>query len=364
MRLHRRLPYSDRVTNIVRLASFLTMLTPVGVIAQIPSTPHEMYTAWCASCHAENGTGQVDVPTVTVEPMDFTDCSVTTSEPDADWELVIAQGGPVAGLSSQMPGYGDSLSGGQIHALISYIRTFCSEPAWPLGNVNFSRPIFTEKAFPENEVVILPSVSHGNEENGGQGQIKAVYERRFGTRGQFEISVPWQMNAVGSRSAGLSAVEVGAKYVLHANQASTRILSGGVEVKIPTGTNSQSVGGNTTALEPYLLAGFAVGDFSLQTELKIEVPLSDVSEVTEVVYNVYGGRDLSGLPSTWSIGIELNGVDDRLAVTPQLRKGLTKTGALAAAWGVRIPIVNRQHQHTQWVGYLLWEYRDPVRAAP
>ena len=207
-------------------------------------------------------------------------------------------------------------------------------------------------------------MSHGNEENGGQGQIKAVYERRFGTRGQFEISVPWQMNAVGSRSAGLSAVEVGAKYVLHANQASTRTLSGGVEVKIPTGTNSQSVGGNTTALEPYLLAGFAVRDFSLQTELKIEVPLSDVSEVTEVVYNVYGGRDLSGLPSTWSIGIELNGVDDRLAVTPQLRKGLTKTGALAAAWGVRIPIVNRQRQHTQWVGYLLWEYRDPVRAAP
>ena len=350
--------------NVVRLVTFVVMLTPVGVISQIPSTSHEMYTAWCASCHAENGTGQVDVPTVTVEPMDFTDCSVTTPEPDADWELVIAQGGPVAGLSSQMPGYGDSLSGGQIHALISYIRTFCSEPGWPLGNVNFSRPIFTEKAFPENEVVILPSVSHGDEENGGQGVIKAVYERRFGTRGQFEISAPWQINAVGGRSTGLNDVTLGAKYVLHANSASTRILSGGVEVKILTGTKNQGDGGNTTALEPYLLAGFAVSDFSLQTELKIEVPMSDVTEVTEVVYNLYGGRDLSGLPSTWSIGIELNGVDDRLAVTPQLRKGLTKTGALATAWGVRIPIVNRHRQHVQWVGYFLWEYRDPVRAAP
>ena len=135
-------------------------------------------------------------------------------------------------------------------------------------------------------------------------------------------------------------------------------------MKILTGTKNQGDGGNTTALEPYLLAGFAVSDFSLQTELKIEMPMSDVTEVTEVVYNLYGGRDLSGLPSTWSIGIELNGVDDRLAVTPQLRKGLTKTGALATAWGVRIPIVNRHRQHVQWVGYFLWEYRDPVRAAP
>ncbi len=111
-------------------------------------------------------------------------------------------------------------------------------------------------------------------------------------------------------------------------------------------------------------AGFAVRDFVVQTQFKVEMPMRDPGGDTEVVYNVYGGRDLSGLPSTWSIGVEINGVDDKLAVTPQLRKGLTRTGALAAAWGVRIPVVNRQRQHTQWVGYLLWEYRDPVRAVP
>ena len=124
------------------------------------------------------------------------------------------------------------------------------------------------------------------------------------------------------------------------------------------------MGGGTTVLEPYLSAGFAVRDFVVQTQFKVEVPMRDPGGDTEVVYNVYGGRDLSGLPSTWSIGVEINGVDDKLAMTPQLRKGLTRTGALAAAWGVRIPVVNRQRQHTQWVGYLLWEYRDPVRAVP
>ena len=65
--------------------------------AQIPTDPSEMYGAWCASCHALDGTGLVEIPTVTVEPMDFTDCPVTTSEPDADWKLVIAHGGPIAG---------------------------------------------------------------------------------------------------------------------------------------------------------------------------------------------------------------------------------------------------------------------------
>ena len=346
----------------VRVASFVTLLVPISVTAQVPSTPREMYTAWCAGCHAEDGTGQVAVRTVTVEPMDFTDCSVPTPEPDADWEIVIAQGGPVAGLSSQMPGYGDALGQDQIHALIGYIRTFCSEPSWPLGNLNFSVPIFTEKAFPENEVKIRPSVSHNDDDL----KIKAVYERRVGARGQVEVSVPWQMNVPDSvtASTGLGDVSLGAKYVLHADRASTRIFSGAVEVKMPSGSESRGLGGGTTVLEPSLLAGFALRHFTLQTQLKLEVPIKGAGEATELIYNIHAGRDFSGLPSAWSLGVELNGVDDRLALTPQLRKGLTKTGALAAAWGVRIPVVNRQHQQMQWVGYLLWEYRDPVRAAP
>ena len=67
--------------------------------------------------------------------------------------------------------------------------------------------------------------------------------------------------------------------------------------------------------------------------------------------------------NTWTIGIELNGVDERVAITPQLRKGLTRTGALAVAGGVRIPINHRDQQATRWVGYLQWEYLEPVLAS-
>ena len=60
------------------------------------------------------GQRKVNEPTVTVEPMDFTDCKVTTAEPDADWERAIAKGGPGVGLSPQMPAFEDSLTGEQI----------------------------------------------------------------------------------------------------------------------------------------------------------------------------------------------------------------------------------------------------------
>ena len=212
------------------------------VVAQIPTTAPDMYAAWCASCHAQDGTGRVPVPTVTVEPMDFTDCAVTTPEPDADWEIVIARGGTVAGLSSHMPGYGDALTEGQIRMLVRYIRSFCAEPSWPLGNLNFSRPIFTEKAFPENEVVILPAMS--NRDEGAHIRLRAVYERRFGSRGHAEVGVPLEsVSADGNRASGIGDFTIAAKYVLHANQRATRIVTGGLELTFPTGSERRNLGG-------------------------------------------------------------------------------------------------------------------------
>ncbi|MEO7134114.1 MAG: hypothetical protein ABI024_07815, partial [Vicinamibacterales bacterium] len=110
---------------------------------QQPATIPEMWGAWCARCHAADGTGKIDEPTVSVQAMDFTDCKVTTAEPDADWERAIAKGGPGVGLSPQMPGFEDSLRPEQISGFVSHIRTFCKEARWPSGNANFPRPILT-----------------------------------------------------------------------------------------------------------------------------------------------------------------------------------------------------------------------------
>jgi hypothetical protein len=319
-----------------------------------------MFAAWCARCHGEDGRGRVAAPTVKTQPMDFTDCAVATAEPDADWELVIARGGPAAGLSSEMPAFGEALDAATIRRLVQYLRTFCRERGWPLGNLNLPRPIFTEKAFPENELLVLPAVAHrGNDPP--TARLRLVFERRVGRRSHVELGLP--VESVGSatgRATGMGDLLVAGKHVLHADAEAGRIVTAGVELALPTGDAARRLGAGVTVVEPYLAVGLLSGATHVQSELQIEAPL-DGSE-RELVYNVYLGHDLAPAPSTWTFGVELNGVGHRLALTPQLRKGVTRTGALAIAAGVRLPLLQRHAQGIEWAGYLLWEYLEPVRA--
>ncbi len=360
---------------------FAVLALMAGLATQpLPTTIPEMWDAWCARCHSQDGSGKVAEPTITVEPMDFTDCKVTSPEPNADWELAIASGGPAVGLSSEMPAFGDTLTPEQVRGFVTHMRGFCKDAGWPSGNVNFPRPIFTEKAFPENEVVILPMVTHRRPRvfilgTGGPRipadapltdfDLVAVYERRFGKRGMWEVAMPIASHdTLGfARRQGIGDIELAAKYVLYAGQTGTpRIVSAGFEAALPTGSEVRGLGRGTTVLEPYLAFGTMVGNLYLQAQAKAELPVDTAKADRAFVYNLYAGRDTSGAPNTWTLGVELNGEDEELALTPQVRKGLTKTGALGAAVGVRIPITERRQQGTRFVSYLLWEYLEPVRA--
>ena len=323
-----------------------------------------MWTAWCARCHADDGSGKVNEPTVTVVPMDFTDCKLTTPEPDADWERAIAKGGPGVGLSPQMPAFEDSLTPQQITLFVSHMRGFCTETGWPVGNTNFPRPILTEKAFPENEVVLLPAISHYTEETAPSitnGSFKVVYERRFGKQSMVEIAVPLvTTNSLLTRTAGLGDMEIGLKQAVYFS--GTRIASLGIEVALPTGDRFRDHGSGAIRIEPFLSAGMMIGNWYWQSQLKPEFSTNTVREGHHFVYNTYIGRDTSNAPNTWTIGVELNGEDGEVALTPQIRKGLTGTGALAASVGMMLPLNKREEQGMRWVGYLLWEYLEPWRA--
>ncbi len=305
-----------------------------------PTTIPEMWDAWCARCHAQDGSGRIAEPTVTIEPMDFTDCKVTSPEPDADWERAVAKGGPGVGLSPQMPAFEDSLTPEQVVGFVSHMRGFCKDAGWPSGNTNFPRPIITEKAFPENEFLILPAISHDRDDV----EIKALYERRLGKRSMFEIGVP-------TTNSGVDELEVAVKHALFTN--STSIFSLGFETALSR---------DTAVFEPFISAGTMLGDWYLQGQLKGELPADRARAERAFVYHAYLGRDTGLAPTTWTIGIELNGENRELAVTPQVRKGLTGTGALAASVGAMIPINERQERGVRWVGYLLWEYLEPWRA--
>ena len=333
-------------------------------LAGQPTTIPEMWTAWCARCHAEDGSGNVSEPTVTVRPMDFTDCKVATPEPDVDWARAIAKGGPGVGLSPQMPAFEDSLTAEQIRAFVSHMRGFCTEAGWPIGNTNFPRPILTEKAFPENEVVLLPAISHFAEATAPsitEGSFKVIYERRFGKQSMVEIAVPLvTTNSLLTRTAGVGDISIALKQAAYFTNA--RIVSVGIEVAMPTGDRFKDHGSGAIKIEPYLSAGFILGAWYWQSQLKPEISMNTVRARHHFIYNTYIGRDTSTAPNTWTIGVELNGEDDRVALTPQVRKGLTGTGALAASVGMMLPVNNREAQGMRWVGYLLWDYLEPWRA--
>lgn len=314
-------------------------LLAASLAIQSPTTIPEMWGAWCARCHAEDGAGKVKEPTVTVEPMDFTDCKVTSPEPDADWERAIAKGGPGVGLSPEMPAFEDSLTAEQISGLVAHIRSFCKEAGWPSGNGNFPRPILTEKAFPENEFLILPAINHQREY-----ELKGVYERRIGRRSMVEIGVPIE-------NSGVNDVDLAFKHAIFAR--GFQIVSLGIE----TGLSREMF-----VFEPFVSAGTMLRDWYLQGQVKVELPSDRAQAGRAVVYHGYFGRDTSAAPNTWTIGIELNGENRALALTPQVRKGLTGTGALAASLGAMVPLNQRQERGVRWVGYLLWEYLEPLRA--
>jgi hypothetical protein len=313
-------------------------------LGESQSTIPEMWNAWCARCHAQDGSGKIAEPTVTVQPMDFTDCKVTTAEPDADWERAILKGGPGVGLSPEMPGFEDSLTPEQVRGFVSHMRGFCNEGGWPSGNSNFPRPLVTEKAFPENEFVILPAISHEPDNGGREVDFVAVYERRFGKRSMYEVAVPIQED-------GVNGIELALKHAIY--QGGFNIMSVGLETALSS---------DTVVFEPFVSAGTVLRDWYLQTHLKVELPADPAARNRAVVYNAYVGRDTSLAPTTWTLGIELNGENRELSLTPQVRKGLTGTGALAASIGVMLPLNQRQERHVTWVGYLLWEYLEPWRA--
>ena len=348
---------------------------------QTPATIAEMWDAWCARCHADDGSGKVNEPTITVAPIDFTDCKIASGEPDVDWERAIAKGGPGVGLSPEMPAFEDSLSRDQIAAFVSHIRTFCKEPGWPSGNTNFPRPILTGKAFPENEFLILPAVAHWNEDPAPsitEASLVALYERRLGKRSMIEIEVPMvRTNALTTWTGGVGDVAIGFKHALYATAGDPttgsppRIFSLGLEAVLPSGDRFKAHGSGTAIFEPFISAGTMLRNWYVQAELKAEFPADRVRADRALVYRAYVGRDTSAAPNTWTIGVELNGegvyplqgvTTNVVALTPQVRKGLTGTGALAAAAGVMIPINKRDAQGVRWVGYLLWEYLEPWRA--
>lgn len=351
---------------MTRVALLVVLLgVPAVAEAQIPQTGAEMYRTWCAVCHAEDGSGQGATRPVKTTPIDFRDCRQTTAEPDADWRLVIGRGGSAAGLATEMPAF-EALNAQQIDLLVAHLRTFCRDPRWPDPRLNLRRAIFTAKAFPEDEVALRPMVSHGSAVY-TTGRIDASYETRLGPRTAVEVEVPLHgINGGTGVVTGVGDIEIDGRYVLVADPVRPLIAAAGLAVSFPTGSRRWGFGEGTGIVEPYVATGTEWRRFQIQGDVRALYFTHKLPEFYPAfAYSVAVMRDLGVSARAWTIGVDIDGTDSALGITPQIQKALTRTGALIGAFGVRLPVRPPYPQlvdQVRFVGFLRWDYKQPIRA--
>ena len=285
----------------------------------------------------------------------------------ADWFAIAHEGGPVRAFSRRMPAFGEALTEAELERTVDYVRSFCDDPAWPRGELNFPRALVTEKAFPENEALLTTSIQKGASR---EFTNEFVYERRFGARNQFEVAVPlaMQSNEGSEWLRGLGDVAVAAKRVLFHSLDTGSILSAGAEVVFPTGKEGSGLGGGVMKFEPFVSAGQMFrGSAFVQGQAGAEIPRDREKAETEAFWRgVVGNTFTQGeFGRSWTPMLEFaaareleNGKPVEWDVLPQLQVSLSKRQHILVSGGLRIPINERAERHMQVLTYLLWDWFD------
>jgi mono/diheme cytochrome c family protein len=343
---------------------------PTSLSAALPGgyTGEDVFRLACSTCHGLDGKGSPQSVVGFDAPLpDFTDCKFTTPEPIGDWMSVIHEGGPVRGLDRHMPAFGDALSEEDIDKVIRYVWTFCQEPAWPRGDLNFPRAFFTEKAYPENETVWTTAITaHGSKAVG----TDVVYERRFGIRNQLELIIPVDFQqGSGARgwSRGLGDVAFALRRTFYSSLDRGRIAAAGGEVSLPTGKEGRGLGNGFAVYEPFAMWGQILPHNAfLQMHGGFEIPSDQTAASKEAYLRTAIGTSFAqdrGFGRAWSPQLEVlwahpfGGLSE-WDVVPEMQVTLSKLQHIMIAGGVRIPVNEREERHTQVLTYFLWDWFD------
>jgi mono/diheme cytochrome c family protein len=326
----------------------------------------EIYEGACASCHGTDGRGAPEGTAINVPLPDFTDCNFITREGNGNWAYLITHGGKGLGLSPQMPAFADVLTDEQVHQVLDYIRTFCTDSRWPRGELNFRRPLVTTKAFPEDEALLIPEFTKGRD--GVRDWITEVaFERRVGARGQVEIGLPFAVHDVtdGATTGGIGDLTLAYKHVLYADLPSLTIASASLDLVVPSGDRDRHLGDGTVSFEPSLLAGKEIRNFVIQGQILGVAPLDENRADRAVDYRFAFSYPLSRLKRAWVPTLELEVLQNvtanqhNLFLTPEIYKGITKRGHVAVAFGAQIPVAGDADPFDYRIlAFLLWEYTD------
>ena len=218
-----------------------------------------------------------------------------------------------------MPAFGEALSNIDLSKVIQHIRGFCSDGAWPRGELNLPRPLVTEKAFPENEAVYTATIAAAN----AAVRQRVLYERRLGARTQWEVVVPvdvqesetagWQRGSETSRSRSSTCV--------HHSLEAGRFSAPRRKWSFPTGKEQLGLGKGDTIFEPFVAFGQILpSDSFLQVQAGLELSSDRGTAPTE---GLLASGDRQDVRATW---LWTHGRRCRVLGAHELDAGADRTG--------------------------------------
>jgi hypothetical protein len=329
----------------------------------------------CSSCHAPDGRGQPQEQVGFDTPLpDFTDCSFATREADLDWGYVATKGGPARGFDKMMPAFGEALTHQQVQLILDHVRTFCPDDSWPRGEFNLPLALYTTKAYPEDELVIEVDVDPEQQ----QSVVSTIiWESRIWSRSQWEAALPVGFveqpapDDDGQWEFGLGDAKVGFKHVLFDDLDMGSIVSGGLELVIPTGDRDEGFGDGLWKFEPYLAAGQLLpADFFIQAQAGLGIPIDKESgrgTHNEAFWRASLGKSFMlgrygriVTPQVEILGSRewVDDVETNWDVVPQVQIALNRRQHVRLAFGARIPLNNPASRDTTYRAYLLWDWFD------
>jgi len=332
----------------------------------------QVYKGGCIACHGGEGKGAPATSTVFLRTdtfPDFTDCSGATPEPNGNWKAVIVHGGPSRGLSQIMPAFGDLLTDDQINDVMAYLRGFCKNVHnFPLGELNLPRALVTEKAFPENELVISTAASA----SGAPAWTTDVIDERtvIDARTQLETDVPVNYaDQAHYWTEGVGDITVALKREMFSSLRTGSILSLQGGIMLPTGDNKRGFGAGTTQFEPFAAFDqlFKENTF-LQTQLGADLPVDTSVAPRSMFWRAAVGQALAPdhmLGRLFSPMVEFlavrnfkPGASTNWDVLPEMQITVSRRQHVRTGFGVREPFTNTSGRTPQVVFYMLWDRAD------
>ncbi len=370
-------PGTVRVRAVAALIAIFLSLTARVLLGQGSSksslhleSGEQIYKAACVACHGSDGKGTPKSISGFEPPRtfpDFTQCDQTTPEDNPAWRAVITHGGPTRGFSQIMPAFREALTVEQIDEVIKHLRSFCRNPKWPRGELNLPRAMVTEKAFPEDEVVISTAV---NAKGAPALTTHIIHEQRFGINNQIEVDVPLVFEDQNHTwYGGVGDTTLGLKRVMFSSLHSGSIFSLQGSVIVPTGSRTRGFGSGTTTFETFAAFDqlFPTHTF-VQTQFGADLPRHTQISPQSIFFNTALGQSFAadhGLGRLWSPMVEFLAARDLVDnaktnwdILPQMQVTISKRQHVRGNLGVRIPAINTAGRPIQVMFYLLWDWQD------